>query len=130
MVAEGQQSAILGNAQTKHLVANGDRVILVDDKTATPAGALHGNAATYRRLRPTTADDPAYIVYTSGSTGQPKGVIGLHRGLVNRLTWMAATFPFEDAGPTLVKTSPAFIDGTTELLGPLVCGGTVVIADP
>ncbi|WP_372641977.1 amino acid adenylation domain-containing protein [Hyphomicrobium sp.] len=77
-----------------------------------------------------TSSNLAYVIYTSGSTGQPKGVDGLHRGLVNRLAWMATTFPFEDSGPALIKTSPAFIDGITELFSPLICGVTAVLADP
>ena len=35
----------------------------------------------------TTPDHLVYILYTSGSTGQPKGVMGTHRAVVNRLNW-------------------------------------------
>ena len=80
------------------------------------------------RVRPLTSQHPAYVIYTSGSTGRPKGVVGLHRGLVNRLTWLAAQDRIAGATPALSKTSLAFIDGSTELLGPLVEGGTLVIA--
>jgi glyine---[glycyl-carrier protein] ligase len=128
MLHDAQPSVLLATAQTEHLAAAGCRLIQVDWKTAARAKA--SESAGYQRPRPVTADHPAYVIYTSGSTGQPKGVVGLHRGLVNRLTWMATTFPFEKAGPTLFKTSLAFIDGTTELLGPLVSGGTVVLAEP
>ena len=65
-----------------------------------------------------------------GLTGSPKGVVGLHRGLVNRLQWMAASFPFHESGPTLARTSLSFVDGSTELLGPLTAGGPVVLAAP
>src|SRR5207344_3315234 len=43
----------------------------------------------------TTPDGLAYVIYTSGSTGAPKGVMGHHRGLVNRLSWMWSTYPFQ-----------------------------------
>src|SRR6185295_5961386 len=38
------------------------------------------------------AENLAYIIYTSGSTGQPKGAMNTHRGIVNRLLWMQATY--------------------------------------
>ncbi|WP_395105926.1 amino acid adenylation domain-containing protein [Actinomadura sp. SCN-SB] len=80
------------------------------------------------RTRPDVRPDhPAYVVFTSGSTGTPKAVVGTQRALANRLAWgMELTEP---GGVRAAKSSPAFIDGTTELLGGLVNGDTVVIAD-
>ena len=71
-------------------------------------------------------DHPAYVIFTSGSTGVPKAVVGTQRALANRLAWgLDLTGP----GVRAAKSSPAFIDGTTELLGGLLAGDTVVIAD-
>ncbi|GGV27920.1 hypothetical protein GCM10010182_58530 [Actinomadura cremea] len=70
---------------------------------------------------------PAYVIFTSGSTGTPKAVVGTQRALANRLAWGADLT--EAGGTRVAKSSPAFIDGTTELLGGLVAGDTVVIAD-
>jgi acyl-CoA synthetase (AMP-forming)/AMP-acid ligase II len=33
-------------------------------------------------------------MYTSGSTGAPKGVLGTHSGLINRLIWQYEQFPY------------------------------------
>lgn len=54
---------------------------------------------TYNRRRPPavdiSADDIAFLVYTSGTTGPPKGAMNLHRGVVlnseNYRTWMKLT---------------------------------------
>ncbi|TDB89385.1 amino acid adenylation domain-containing protein, partial [Actinomadura sp. KC216] len=72
-------------------------------------------------------DHPSYVIFTSGSTGTPKAVAGTQRALSNRLAWGADLA--EPGGVRVAKSSPAFIDGTTELLGGLVAGDTVVIAD-
>ncbi|TSD81992.1 amino acid adenylation domain-containing protein, partial [Mycobacterium sp. KBS0706] len=61
---------------------------------------------------------------------RPKGVVGLHAGLVNRLAWRAALHPYVPGGPACAKSSLSFIDGTTELLGPLLHGGRQVLIDP
>ncbi|GAA3192298.1 amino acid adenylation domain-containing protein [Actinocorallia longicatena] len=76
-----------------------------------------------------TGADAVSVVYTSGSTGRPKAVVGTHEGLANRLTWAAAQWSSPDRDVRVAKSSMSFIDGTTELLGGLVAGATLVIAD-
>ncbi|WP_306208569.1 non-ribosomal peptide synthetase [Actinoplanes sp. RD1] len=70
--------------------------------------------------------DAASVIYTSGSTGRPKAVVGTHGALANRLAWAREAW---DGEIRVAKSSMSFIDGTTELLGGLVAGATVVIAD-
>ncbi|BET96662.1 hypothetical protein TCT1_15830 [Xenorhabdus sp. TCT-1] len=75
-----------------------------------------------------TAHHLAYVVYTSGSTGLPKGVMSSHRALCNRLLW----FVRDIATPPLVgalKTSISFVDSVTETLGVLLAGGKLVVFD-
>ncbi|MFB9914163.1 AMP-binding protein, partial [Rhizobium paknamense] len=66
------------------------------------------------------------MIYTSGSTGRPKGVAGLHFGLVNRLSWGGKNIRYR-AHRSLAKSSMNFIDGSTELMGPLLHQGEVLI---
>ncbi|MEV0758075.1 amino acid adenylation domain-containing protein [Streptosporangium sp. NPDC050280] len=79
-----------------------------------------------RAKTPILPDHPAYVIFTSGSTGTPKAVVGTQRALANRLAWGA---DLATVGVRVAKSSPAFIDGSTELLGGLVAGDTVVVAD-
>ena len=76
------------------------------------------------------ADDPAYVIYTSGSTGIPKGVIGLHRGAVNRMAWMWKAYPFGFSEINCLKTSLSFVDSVWETFGALLQGvPSLIISD-
>lgn len=71
--------------------------------------------------------DAAYLFYTSGSSGKPKGVVGTHRGLINRLHWMWQRYPFVDDEVACIKTSTSFIDSLWECFGALLVGKPSVI---
>nr|WP_284694836.1 amino acid adenylation domain-containing protein [Photobacterium galatheae] len=77
----------------------------------------------------TAGDAMTYITYTSGSTGVPKGVLGTQRGVLNRLQWMWAQFPFEADEVCCQKTSLNFVDHVWELFGALLHGVPSVLAD-
>jgi amino acid adenylation domain-containing protein len=72
-------------------------------------------------------DDIAYVTYTSGSTGQPKGVQALHRATSNRLGWMWRTMPFAADEVCCQKTALSFVDSVWEIFGPLLQGVPSVI---
>jgi len=94
----------------------------VDDAVdAEPAIAPDGGA---------TLDDAAYVLYTSGSTGAPKGVTVPHRGVQNRIAWMQAAYRLEPADRVLQKTPYGFDVSVWEFFWPLVTGATLVLAAP
>ena len=75
----------------------------------------------------TAPEDLAYVTYTSGSSGTPKGVLGLHRGAVNRFNWMWQTYPFESGEVCCAKASLSFVDSIWEIFGPMLRGTPVVV---
>ncbi len=75
-------------------------------------------------------DDLIYVMYTSGSTGQPKGVMVPHNAVANRILWMRDAYNITPADVILHKTPFSFDVSVWELLVPLISGATMVIAKP
>lgn len=72
----------------------------------------------------------AYVIYTSGSSGQPKGVMNEHSGIVNRLGWMQERYGLTAGDAVLQKTSFSFDVSVWEFFWLLITGVMLVMAWP
>ncbi|CAJ3900241.1 syringomycin synthetase [Burkholderia pseudomallei] len=109
-----------------HVAARSPRVHLSRDiaqwRACNPANPPTPRERAARRL--------AYVIYTSGSSGEPKGVMNEHRGVVNRLWWMQQTYALDERDAVLQKTPFSFDVSVWEFFWPLMSGARLVIAKP
>ncbi|WDE09236.1 non-ribosomal peptide synthetase [Thalassomonas viridans] len=73
--------------------------------------------------------DSAYLLYTSGSTGEPKAVVGLHRGMLNRTLWMREHFAISREDRVLHCTPMNYVRAEREIVFALSSGATLALAD-
>ncbi|MFB6351723.1 MAG: amino acid adenylation domain-containing protein, partial [Bradymonadaceae bacterium] len=67
----------------------------------------------------------AYVMYTSGTTGRPKGVMVAHRGVSNYVDWCSTYYPMGKDRTVPLFLNVAFDLAVTVLWGPLVSGGDI-----
>jgi amino acid adenylation domain-containing protein len=117
MVADSGSRLVLGRAgQELPILPGVDRV----DVDAVPGGSEGGV-----RVR-VGAEAVAYVMYTSGSTGEPKGVMVPHRAITQLV--LSNGFADLDADDRVaLAANPAFDAATMEVWGPLLNGGQVVV---
>lgn len=74
------------------------------------------------------SEPAAYILFTSGSTGLPKGVEIEHEGLLNMLDYFSSLTQFGAGDRMLAHSNIAFDMSVPEMLVPLTSGGTIAVA--
>ncbi len=82
-----------------------------------------------RLLSPVTAENLCYVMYTSGTTGTPKGSAVAHRAVVR----LVRETDYADFGPeeVFLQLAPISFDASTlEIWGPLLNGGRLVLYPP
>ena len=132
-----RQRLMLSEANTRHLLYVGEwrqedkwlrdipglQIVTVGTYGAVPVAPV---TVTLPEL---SADDPAYIFFTSGTTGTPKGVLGRHKGLSHFLTWQKNTFGIRPDDRCAQLTSLSFDVVLRDIFLPLVSGATLCLPD-
>ncbi|MEU9447536.1 amino acid adenylation domain-containing protein [Streptomyces sp. NPDC048277] len=119
--------------RTGAVVLLADPATLTDPAvTGSPVPVLdvtgdHRDAPSAAPRAPRSPDQAAYVMFTSGSTGEPKGVVVTH----GNVAALALDQSFGDGHRRVLAHSPHSFDASTyELWVPLLSGGQVVVAPP
>lgn len=85
------------------------------------------NALVEKTLSSAIDTDPIYIMFTSGSTGAPKGVTVPHRGVIDYAMWVAKTFGIDETS-VLGNQAPFYFDNSIfDIYSCLLTGAKMVI---
>ncbi|MDE1672717.1 non-ribosomal peptide synthase/polyketide synthase [Nocardia gipuzkoensis] len=128
IVATAAPAIVLTTARDRLPIETSCATVRVDRLDLTEFAATPITDA--ERLRPLRPEHPAYVVFTSGSTGLPKGVTVSHAAIVNQLRWLAAEFDLGAHDRVLLKTPATFDLSVWEFWSPLVTGGRLIVTPP
>ncbi len=121
---------LMTRANARCVLVDDADVARIGDATVTLPVSLWPLQTSVRPDTPARLDAAAYVLFTSGSTGEPKGVVIEHRAIVNRLEWMRAHYGVDEHDRILHKTPTTFDVSVWELFLPLLTGATLVVARP
>jgi pristinamycin I synthase-3/4 len=131
LLSDAAAAVVLTAERWRQALPAGGPPVLFLDGAPTPAVAATAAVAAVTAFAEAAVSprQMAYVLYTSGSSGRPKGVMVEHRSLVNYLTWVNERLL--GAGTVLPAiTRLSFDAGLKQLLAPLVRGGEVWLLPP
>lgn len=99
------------------------RVLYLDDEMQS-----FTTQSAHNPVSNVVASNLAYIIYTSGSMGIPKGVAIEHHSANALCNWSRTVFDDEELSGVLVSTSICFDVSVFEIFAPLSWGGRIILA--
>ncbi|WP_313918324.1 non-ribosomal peptide synthetase [Tahibacter sp.] len=137
IVDSGMRWALVHRSVSERLQEYGTSCITIDDTApeyrdgllAMPAGVAQLFTSAAPQSRCPEAGALAYVLYTQGSTGAPKGVMIDHRNAVCLLEWARRVYSARELESVLASTSIGSGLSIFELFAPLHTGGQIVLVD-
>ncbi|MFT4081602.1 MAG: condensation domain-containing protein [Nocardioides sp.] len=138
MVPEARQRVMLDVGQATRLLLVGDGGAAESwvpgcdvpvFRVAGDTGVLDAEPALHVALPDPHPEDPAYLYFTSGTTGTPKAILGRNDVLDHLITWQRETFRVGPGDRCGLTTRLLFDMVLRDIFLPLTSGGTVCIPD-
>jgi amino acid adenylation domain len=123
-ISLSQSKVAIVNHKNSHQLSNNIEAIIIDGDDA-PQHNVH--VASDDLDISIAENDLAYVLFTSGSTGVPKGVLIEHGALSKRLNWLAKTFNFMPNDIALQSIQLSFDPALIEICLPLTQGAQVAL---
>jgi amino acid adenylation domain-containing protein len=103
--------------------------LMVDPQTGQAVGKHFSRPEKSGFLPSIKPDDPAYIFFTSGTTGTPKAILGTHQGLSHFLSWQRDQFDIGPQDRIAQLTDISFDVVLRDILLPLISGGLLCLPE-
>ena len=126
-LTKAQPAAIVTQVSLRKQIPSDQTIVIVDEDRDRHTDRRNLRDATHAEAA-NDLEDLAYVIFTSGTTGEPKGVEISQRSLVNLLLSMQTSPGFSSTDVLLAVTPVSFDIAALELFLPIICGGTIVIA--
>ena len=117
----GMAVIVTNSSLAAALTGEKTRTIMLDESWS----AIEAQSPMYAHVLPRTTESLAYILYTSGTTGRPKGVMVRHRSVTNLAYAAASTQAIDSFSRVLQFTSFSFDPSIEQIVTTLCHGGTL-----
>ncbi|MEU0175336.1 amino acid adenylation domain-containing protein [Streptomyces massasporeus] len=126
---DARKSMLLADSGATHLLGHAPSTDMAGVTRVGVEECEHGATAPHP-APPTDPGQLAYLIHTSGTTGRPKAVMGVHGALTTHLTAMGEGYGLTSGDRVLQFASLSFDASLEQLLPALMCGASVVLRGP
>ncbi|SFX01522.1 nonribosomal peptide synthetase DhbF [Thermoactinomyces sp. DSM 45891] len=127
MLGDVKPSCMITNAETAPLLPQNQSIPFMMLEDMNQGDISLPNPVDADRIQPLLPKHPAYIIYTSGSSGLPKGVVIPHQNVIRLFRSTDRWFQFQSDDTWTLFHSYAFDFSVWEMWGALLYGGCLVI---